>query len=54
LRLQAQIPIDEKRERADFVIDNSGDLKETRAQFEAVLAQLRVMAARSKKRETGW
>jgi dephospho-CoA kinase len=53
LRLQAQAPIDEKRQRADFIIDNTGDLEETRSQFEAVLAQLRVLAVESKKRKAG-
>ncbi len=31
-RIAAQLPIDEKREMADHIIDNSGDLESTRAQ----------------------
>jgi len=31
-RLNAQLPIDEKKKRADWVIDNSGTLEETRRQ----------------------
>ncbi|MBB3109578.1 dephospho-CoA kinase [Paenibacillus phyllosphaerae] len=33
-RVGLQMDIEEKRERADFVIDNSGDLEATRAQVE--------------------
>lgn len=36
-RLQAQLPIELKRERADIVIDNSGELSETRQQVEQFL-----------------
>ncbi len=39
-RVRAQLPIDEKREMADYVIDNSGTLEETRAQVEALYAKL--------------
>jgi len=39
-RLQAQMPIEEKRALADFVIDNSGDLAETERQVDAVMKQL--------------
>jgi dephospho-CoA kinase len=35
-RLAAQLPLDEKRAHATWVIDNSGDLAATRAQVEAV------------------
>jgi dephospho-CoA kinase len=35
-RLAAQLPIDQKRERAAYVIDNSGTRQETRRQVEAV------------------
>jgi len=38
--LNAQLPIDEKKGYADFVIDNSGDLDKTRAQVEAAWAAL--------------
>ena len=39
-RIAAQLPIDEKREMADYVIDNSGSLEETRAQVEKLFAEL--------------
>lgn len=39
-RLRAQMPIEEKRALADFVIDNSGDLAETERQVDAVMKQL--------------
>nr|WP_211194319.1 dephospho-CoA kinase [Pyxidicoccus fallax] len=35
-RLAAQLPLDEKRAHATWVIDNSGDLAATRAQVESV------------------
>ncbi|XP_078440695.1 dephospho-CoA kinase-like [Wolffia australiana] len=37
-RINAQAPLDWKRERADVVIDNSGPLEDTRRRFEEVLA----------------
>ncbi|MEW6532850.1 MAG: dephospho-CoA kinase [Thermodesulfobacteriota bacterium] len=52
-RLGAQGPIDEKRDRADLVIDNTGSLEDTRAQFRDVLARLRTMAAQMRKRKAG-
>lgn len=39
-RIAAQLPIDEKREMADYVIDNSGDVEATRAQVEALVSEL--------------
>jgi len=42
LRLAAQMPIGEKTERADHVIDTSGTHEETRAQAARVLRELRV------------
>jgi dephospho-CoA kinase len=39
--LAAQMPIDEKRALADFVIDNDGKLEDTRAQVEEVWARVR-------------
>ncbi len=39
-RIDAQIPIDEKRELAELVIDNTGTLEETRSQVEKVYQQL--------------
>jgi dephospho-CoA kinase len=38
--LARQMPDAEKRERADFVVDTSGDLAATRAQVDAILACL--------------
>ena len=40
-RISAQMPIEDKRRRADIVVDNSGDLEATRAQVHAVFSQLR-------------
>jgi dephospho-CoA kinase len=39
-RVEAQLPIEEKRERADYVIDNSGSLEETRRQVQALYERL--------------
>ncbi len=39
-RISAQMPQDEKRKHADFVIDNSGPLEQTHAQCQKVLAAL--------------
>ena len=39
-RIAAQLPIDEKRAMADYVIDNSGSQDETRAQVEALFERL--------------
>jgi len=40
-RIKAQLPIDYKSRRADFVIDNDGSLEETRRQVRAVYSLLR-------------
>lgn len=40
-REQAQLPVEEKAARADLVVENSGDLAQTRAQVEHLAAQLR-------------
>lgn len=39
--LARQMPDAEKRARADFIIDSSGELEETRAQITAIIAELR-------------
>ncbi|HET7840334.1 MAG TPA: dephospho-CoA kinase, partial [Terriglobia bacterium] len=39
-RVAAQMPVDEKKRRADFVIDSSGPLEKTRAQVEGIFASL--------------
>jgi dephospho-CoA kinase len=39
-RIASQAPLDQKRERASHVIDNSGTREETRAQVEALWARL--------------
>ncbi len=43
--LAKQLPDEEKRRRADFVIDNSGDLVQTRMQVENILKKLGVRNA---------
>ena len=40
-RIAAQLPIDEKAARADFVIDTSGSIEETENQISAVFEELR-------------
>jgi len=39
-RIRAQMPLDEKRARADHVVDNSGSLEATRQQVEALWVAL--------------
>ena len=43
-RIQAQMPIEEKRRRADYLIDCSGTLEQSRAQAEAIYPELRRIA----------
>jgi dephospho-CoA kinase len=43
-RIAAQIPVEEKRLRADFVIDSSGSLENTRAQVKTIYAELQRLA----------
>ena len=45
-RHKAQMPDEEKAHRADFVIDNSGSIAETRHQVERIYAELKVLAKR--------
>jgi len=40
LRLKAQLPIEEKGEKADFLIDNSGTIEETRIQVKVIYKNL--------------
>ena len=40
LRLKAQLPIDEKNKRSDFVIDNNGTIEETMAQVKIICKKL--------------
>lgn len=39
-RIEAQLDIEEKRRRADWVIDNSGDIEATRLQVEALWGRI--------------
>jgi dephospho-CoA kinase len=39
--LKSQLPIDEKRKYADYIVDNSGSLEETRRQVEEVWTRLK-------------
>ncbi|MDP2753944.1 MAG: dephospho-CoA kinase [Nitrospirota bacterium] len=40
LRLKAQLPIDEKIKRSDFIIDNNGTIEETMAQVKIICKKL--------------
>jgi dephospho-CoA kinase len=44
--LERQLPDDDKRERADFVVDTSGSLDDTEAQVDAIIACLKDSPAR--------
>jgi dephospho-CoA kinase len=54
-RMASQIPVEEKRRRADYVIDCSGSLEETQAQVEALYPEIKRLAAETgnSKIETG-
>jgi dephospho-CoA kinase len=39
-RIQAQMPVEEKRRRADYLIDCSGSLEQSRAQVQAIYPEL--------------
>ncbi|WP_298837655.1 dephospho-CoA kinase [Clostridium sp.] len=39
-RLKAQMPIDEKRKYADFIIDNGRSVEDTKLQLDLIIAQL--------------
>ncbi|HUI41781.1 MAG TPA: dephospho-CoA kinase [Terriglobia bacterium] len=47
-RIQAQMPVDEKRRRADYVIDTSGSIDDTRRQVEALFPELKRLAESSR------
>ena len=40
-RIKAQMPLEEKRRRADYLIDCSGTLEESRTQAKAIYLELR-------------
>ncbi len=42
-RIRAQMPIDEKRPYADFIIDNSGPLEQTEEQVDRLMDKLRAL-----------
>jgi dephospho-CoA kinase len=52
-RIAAQMPVDEKRRRADYQIDSSGSLEDTRAQVEALYPKLQRLAAVTRAKESG-
>lgn len=39
-RISSQLPLEKKKERADLIIDNTGDLDASREQFEKLFAKL--------------
>ncbi|MBZ5492786.1 MAG: dephospho-CoA kinase [Acidobacteriia bacterium] len=45
-RTKAQMPDEEKARRADFVIDNSGSVEETRHQVQRIYSELKILANR--------
>ena len=45
-RNKAQMPDAEKAQRADFVIDNSGSIEETRHQVQRIYSELKILAQR--------
>ena len=49
-RLDAQMPLSEKRGRARFVVDNSGDQAACRADAERVYGELLALARAGKRR----
>lgn len=44
LRLEAQLPIEEKTRRSDFAIDNNGTIEETMSQVKTIYKKLREVA----------
>jgi dephospho-CoA kinase len=49
-RLQAQLPIDEKRSLADYIINNEGSLENTRDQVRKIIRELRELAIKKEVR----
>jgi dephospho-CoA kinase len=47
-RLHAQLPLEKKKELADRIVDNTGDVAHTRSQVEQLLAEFRVLAEERK------
>ncbi len=45
-RLNAQIPIEEKRSLSDYIIHNEGSLKDTRGQVREIIRELKELATR--------
>ncbi len=43
-RLDAQMPIEEKKKRADRLVDNGSSLEDTRRQVEGLIAELKLLA----------
>jgi len=43
-RLKAQIPLEKKRQLADYIIDNQGSLRNTRDQVRRIMRELRMLA----------
>jgi dephospho-CoA kinase len=52
-RIAAQMPMEEKRRRADYVIDCSGELEGTRRQVANLFARLAALSSGREKLETG-
>ncbi len=49
--LRAQLPIEDKRRRADFLVDNSGSVAETRKQVKELWVRLKGLAASTDSRK---
>lgn len=49
-RIHAQMPVEEKRRRADYLIDCSGTLEQSRAQAEAIYQELKQIVAEAQGR----
>lgn len=48
LRISSQMPIEEKEEMADYIIDNNGKIDKTRERVLEVMAELRVAAQKKR------